>query len=63
MALATGTVANGLLVPVRAADKTAADKGQGGDDDISATELEPTTEDLTEQNGLDIASLKDNISK
>jgi len=52
-----------LLVPVRAADKTAADKGQGGDDDISATELEPTTEDLTEQNGLDIASLKDNISK
>ena len=37
-ALATGTVANGLLVPVRAADKTAAEKGQGGDDDISATE-------------------------
>jgi Hemerythrin HHE cation binding domain len=37
-ALATGTVANGLLVPARAADKTPADKGQGGDDDISATE-------------------------
>jgi hemerythrin-like domain-containing protein len=37
-ALATGTVANSLLVPARAADKTAADKGQGGDDDISATE-------------------------
>jgi len=27
-ALATGTVANGLLVPVRAADKTAAEKGR-----------------------------------
>ena len=37
-ALATGTVAGGLLVPARASDKTGADKGQAADDDISATE-------------------------
>jgi len=37
-ALATGTVAGGLLVPARASDKTGADKGLAADDDISATE-------------------------
>ena len=37
-ALATGAVAGGLLVPARASDKTAVDKGQAADDDISATE-------------------------
>ena len=37
-ALATGTVAGGLLVPVRASDKTGVDKNQAADDDISPTE-------------------------
>jgi hemerythrin-like domain-containing protein len=39
-ALATGsfTLADGLLVPARASDKTGDNKGQAGDDDISATE-------------------------
>src|SRR5258705_8892395 len=37
-ALATGTVARGLLVPASASDKVGPNKGQGGDDDISATE-------------------------
>jgi hemerythrin-like domain-containing protein len=37
-ALATGTVARGLLVPARASDKTGGAKGQAADDEISPTE-------------------------
>jgi hemerythrin-like domain-containing protein len=37
-ALATGALARGLVVPVRATEKSEAAPGQSGDDDISATE-------------------------